>query len=164
MPAGRPCKPVEQKRLIGRTPTTDASGHKLPEPVVVLAASNTPPKPPASLGDSGCEAWDRLWTAGQAWLSNETDYDILSRLCEAHDEREAMREQMAHDGYMVMGSRDQLRPHPLLVHVRALEAQMTQWETLLGFNPAARSKLGYAEVKRVSKLDELMARRRGAAV
>jgi len=29
-----------------------------------------------------------------------------------------------------------------------------------GFAPAARSKLGYAEVRRVSRLDELMASRR----
>lgn len=153
-------KPVEQKRLTGRSQGRDAGGRELPEPVVVLAASSTPPKPPATLGDTGGDVWERLWVAGQAWLSAETDLDVITRLCESHDEREAMREQLALDGYMVMGSVGQMRPHPLLAHLRALEAQMTRWETECGFTPAARSKLGYAEVKRVSKMDELLARRR----
>jgi P27 family predicted phage terminase small subunit len=155
-------KPVEQKRRTGRSATRDAGGRLLPEPVVVLAASSEPPKTPVSLGATGRAAWNRLWTAGQAWLSVQTDFDVLTRLCEAHDEREAMREQIAQDGFMVEGSRGQLRPHPLLSHVRALETQMTVWETVCGFTPSARSKLGYAEVKRVSKLDELMARRLGS--
>lgn len=160
MPAGRPRKPVEQKRLVGKTPSTDASGHRLPEPVVVLAASASVPPSPSSLGDTGRMVWDRLWTAGQAWLSVQTDADVLTRLCEAHDEREAMREQIAQDGYMVLGSQGQPRPHPLIMHLRSLEAQMTRWEIECGFTPAARSKLGYAEVKRASKMDDLMQRRR----
>lgn len=160
MPPGRPRKPVEQKRLIGKSPTTDASGHRLPEPVVTLVACASIPKAPSSLGDTGLAVWNRLWTAGQAWLSTATDADVLTRLCEAHDEREAMREQIAQDGYMVMGSVGQMRPHPLLSHIRALETQMTAWESACGFNPAARSKLGYAEVKRQTKMDELLERRR----
>jgi len=160
MPPGRPRKPVEQKRRVGRSSTTDVSGHKLPEPVVTLAAAAAIPPAPSSLGDAGRRVWDRLWTAGQAWLSLSTDADVLTRLCEAHDERDAIRDQIAQDGLMVLGSMGQSRPHPLLSHVRALEAQMTRWEIECGFTPAARSKLGYAEVKRVSKIDELMARRR----
>lgn len=160
MPAAR--KPAEQKRLTGRGPGKDAGGRDLPEPVVVLAATATVPNTPDSLGDTGTEVWDRLWTAGQAWLSLTTDADVLTRLCEAHDEREAMRDQIAQDGYMVAGSQGQPRPHPLLAHLRALEAQMTRWEIECGFTPAARSRLGYAEVKRVSKMDELIQRRRRA--
>jgi len=52
-----------------------AGGRKLPQPVVVLAASSTVSKPPGSLGDAGREVWGRLWVAGQAWLSVETDWD-----------------------------------------------------------------------------------------
>ena len=90
MPPGRPRKPVEQKRLVGRSSTTDVSGHKLPEPVVTLAAAAAIPPAPSSLGDAGRRVWDRLWTAGQAWLSLSTDADVLTRLCEAHDERDAI--------------------------------------------------------------------------
>ncbi len=44
-----------------------------------------------------------MWVAGQAWLSVDTDRDVLTRLCEAHDERDAMREQIAVDGFMLPG-------------------------------------------------------------
>jgi len=126
---------------------------------VHLAAVAEIPAAPDTLGDAGQRAWERLWTAGQAWLSPATDLDVLTRLCEAHDEREAMRDQVAQDGYMVTGSMGQLRAHPLLSEIRALESQMTKWESLCGFTPTDRARLGYAEIKRASKLDELIARR-----
>lgn len=158
MPAGRPSKPTELKRLLG-----NPGQRPLPEPIVVLAASATIPPHPSSLASTGRIAWDRLWTAGQAWLSISTDVDILTRLCEAHDEREAMRDQIASDGYMVLGSMGQSRVHPLITHLRVLESQMTKWESLCGFTPSDRSRLGYAEVKRASKLDSLLASRQNRA-
>jgi P27 family predicted phage terminase small subunit len=154
MPAGRPPKPVERKRRAG-----NPGGRPLPEPVVQLAAVAHLPPAPATLGAAGRSAWDRLWTAGQAWLSPTTDLDVLTRLCEAHDEREAIRDAIADEGYMVTGSMGQRRANPLLSELRALEAQMTKYESLCGFTPADRARLGYAEVKRASKLDELLARR-----
>jgi P27 family predicted phage terminase small subunit len=101
-----------------------------------------------------------LWTAGQAWLSVKLHLDILTRLCEAHDERDAIRTQISQDGYMVPGSKGQMRPHPLLGRLTVVEDQMTRWETLCGFNPAAMSKLGYAEIRAASELDKMMSRRR----
>ncbi|WP_371646482.1 phage terminase small subunit P27 family [Streptomyces mirabilis] len=154
MPAGRPPTPTERKRRTG-----NPGKRNLPEPVVHLAAVADIPAPPDTLGETGERAWGRLWTAGQAWLSPATDLDLLTRLCEAHDEREAMRDQVAQDGYMVTGSMGQMRAHPLLSEIRALESQMTKWESLCGFTPTDRARLGYAEVKRASKLEELVARR-----
>ncbi|MEU5424020.1 phage terminase small subunit P27 family [Streptomyces olivoreticuli] len=154
MPAGRPPTPTERKRRTG-----NPGKRNLPEPVVHLAAVAAVPPPPDTLGEVGARVWDRLWTAGQAWLSPTTDLDILTRLCEAHDEREAMRDQVAADGYMVSGSMGQLRAHPLLSEIRALEAQMTRWESACGFTPTDRARLGYAEVRRASKLEELIQRR-----
>lgn len=159
MPVGRPPKPIERKRLTGRGPGKDSAGRALPEPIVTLAAVASIPPPPPMLLEDGREVWDRLWTAGQGWLSIATDLDVLTRLCEAHDERKAMQAQIAADGWMVEGSQGQPRPHPLLTHLRTLEKQMTSWESLCGFTPSDRSRLGYAEVKKASKLDELLARR-----
>ena len=155
---GRPAKPVALKRRTGRNPTTAANGSKLPEPVVILAVSNKIPPTPDTLGDSGRVAWSMLWTEGQAWLCSP-DTVIMTWLCEAFDERDAIRAQIAQDGYMIEGSTGQQRCHPLVPQLRALEQQMTRWLASCGFDPSARARLGYAEVKRASKLDELMARR-----
>ncbi|MFI6117467.1 phage terminase small subunit P27 family [Kitasatospora sp. NPDC051164] len=158
MPAGRPPTPTERKRRTG-----NPGKRPLPEPVVQLAAVAHIPPPPATLAERGQAVWERLWTAGQAWLSPTTDLDLLTRLCEAHDEREAIRDAIAEEGYMVTGSMGQRRANPLLSELRSLEAQMTRYESLCGFTPTDRARLGYAEVKRASKLDELLARRQSRA-
>ena len=154
-------RPLEQKRKLGNpgkevlpTPTSTAT---------LTPATGIPPAP-ADLGDTGREVWDRLWSAGQAWLSPQTDRDILTRLCQAHDQREEMRGELESVGYLVEGSMGQMRINPVVPALRALESQMTALEGLCGFNPSDRGRLGYAEVKRQSKLEELLARRdeRGA--
>lgn len=152
---GPPPLPVERKRARG-----NPGKRKLPDPTVpVLVSAASLPKPPDSLLDAGQAVWDRLWTAGQGWLSPTTDLDIMTRLCEAHDLREAMLSELNTQGFCVEGSTGQIRVHPLLDKVMALEALMTKYEGLCGFTPADRSRLGLAEVKRASKLDELRARR-----
>ena len=155
-----PRKPVEQKRRNGRSPGRDAGGRRLPEPVTVLAAAAGAPPPPASLKESGIAEWQRLWTAGRGWLSPELDSMVMERLCQNHDLRREMLTAVERDGLTVEGYKGQPRPHPLLSEIRALESEMRRIEVECGFTPASRSKLGYAEVKRVSKIDELMQRRR----
>ena len=45
------------------------------------------------------------------------------------------------------------------VTLRELDKQITNAYSLLGFTPSDRSRLGVAEVKKESKLDELMRRK-----
>jgi hypothetical protein len=47
----------------------------------------------------------------------------------------------------------------LLAALCQLETMLTKLESECGFSPVSRSRLGFAEVGRVSKVDELMARR-----
>jgi P27 family predicted phage terminase small subunit len=158
---GPPKQPVELKRLRG-----NPSKERLPakaDTAGLTPASGIPPVP-ITLQASGRAVWERLWTAGQAWLSPQTDLDVLTRLCEYHDEREAVRAELAATGYLVPGSMGQERINPLVNALRDIESHMTKLEGLCGFNPSDRGRLGYAEVKRQSKLEELLARRdqRGA--
>ena len=153
---GPPRQPLELKRRRG-----NPGKEKLP------ALADTAPLPPAedippvpiTLQATGRAVWERLWVAGRVWLSPQTDLDVLTRLCEYHDEREAIRAELASTGYLVAGSMGQVRPNPLIRTLRDLESAMTRLEGLCGFNPSDRSRLGYAEVKRQSKLDELLSRR-----
>jgi hypothetical protein len=69
-------------------------------------------------------------------------------VCEAYDERTSLRAQVMTDGDW----RDR-------VGLRSLESQITSMLSALGFNPTDRTRLGFAEVKAHSVLDELIARR-----
>jgi P27 family predicted phage terminase small subunit len=153
---GPPPQPVERKRARG-----NPGQRKLPEPVVQLVATSSPPPAPDTLLDPGPgrEAWDRLWTAGQVWLSPSTDLNIMTRLCEAYDMRRAMTVQFEEDGFMVEGSMKQLRVNPLLDKLLALDTQITKYEGLCGFTPADRARLGVAEVKRASAVEDFLAKR-----
>lgn len=152
---GRPPKPVEQKRLAG-----NPGKRPLPEAIVALPVPmNSIPKTPRGLKTTGRFVWKRLWTAGRAWLSDSTDYDIVLRLAQAHDERDELRKVLEDEGRFAVGSQGQPVSHPAVAQIRALEQLMTRYEGLCGLNPSDRSRLGLAEVTRVSKLDEFLSRK-----
>ena len=73
--------------------------------------------------------------------------------------REAMIDQLNEDGFMVVGSTGQSRVNPLLDKILAIETLMTKYESLCGFTPADRARLGVAEVKRASAVEEFLAKR-----
>lgn len=151
MPKGRPPKPVEQKRRTGRSPGKDSAGRPLPDAdnvVQLRAIDGEIPRPPDTLvpDGPGVRRWTRLWMVAEKWLSPETDIDILTRLCEAEDLRHGMKEALATDGFMVAGSMGQMRPNPLIDKLRALDDQITKYESLCGFTPSDRGRLGVSEV------------------
>jgi len=144
MPAGRPSKPVEQKRLLGNPgkralPNSDA--------VIALPRVKEAPEPPRPLLKYGQQLWDRVWGLGANWISDKTDLELLVMTCEMVDERWNLR-------IKVMQTDDPRLRRGL----RELERQIVSNLSLLGFSPTDRSKLGVAEVKAMSKLDELRAR------
>lgn len=171
---------------------------------------------PAGLKRHGKAAWLRYWTVGSPWLNPTTDAAIVTRLCQAYDEREELRaivrklghvvaeyvrdddldepegadvvteaaeerpevvvpfpggrkideklEGQAHGGAL---KRRKKRPvqrvwaikaNPAVGLLRKLEELITRYEGLCGFTPSDRSRLGLAEVKAASALDQLIAR------
>jgi P27 family predicted phage terminase small subunit len=156
---GPPPKPIELKRRLG-----NPGKRALPAPKTVLpVAVGGTPKPPSGLKRQGKAAWERLWSVGAAWLSPTTDLEIVTRLCQAYDERAYLRGVVALQGYFTAGSMGQTVVHPAVKEVRALEAAILAMEARCGFTPSDRSRLGMAEVQRVSKLDEILQRRQARA-
>jgi P27 family predicted phage terminase small subunit len=164
---GRPPKPIEQKRLAGNP-------GKRPLPArsktVALVPSTSAPVP-ATLQAAGRELW-RTAQEQAPWLS-QLDRSVLETLCALRDDQVAMRRQIGDDGLTVMvpivtpaghvvGEKPE--PHPLLKELRAVEKQLRDFASALGFDPTARSRLGLAEVKRQSKVQELLDRQRGGPV
>ena len=147
---GRPPKPLEQKRMTGRSPGRDSGGRKLPEVAVVTALPMAAgvPDPPADLLLDGQRLWERAWGAAITWLSPDSDMEAVEQACRLADDMAAARKRYRattdpSDGRMVKQFDD------------ALAAALSR----LGFDPTARSRLGVAEVKHASALERLIAAR-----
>lgn len=141
---GRPPKPVEQKRMLGnpgKRPLPSGDG------VVVLERASETPEPPRELGVAGSALWNRVWERGISWISPDVDIELLVMTCESMDERADLMRVVMSEGE----SRDRRA-------LRALNSEIVSNLSLLGFTPADRSRLGVAEVKARSKLEELLAR------
>jgi hypothetical protein len=94
--------------------------------------------------------WERAWRAGSAWISAETDVDVLLMVCEQIDERVALRLKVLREGEW----RDRAA-------LRSLDAQVMAGLSVLGFTPSDRARMGVGEVGTVDELEEF--RRRAAA-
>ena len=145
MPAGRPAKPIEQKRLLG-----NPGKRALPDEdsVILLERAEEIPEPTRPLLKYGQELWDRIWGMGATWVSDKTDIELLMMTCEMIDERWNLR-------VKVMQNDDPRMRRGL----RELDRQIVSNLSLLGFTPSDRARLGVAEIKAKSKLEELMERR-----
>ena len=145
MPAGRPTKPIEQKRLIG-----NPGKRALPEQsaIMLIPQASKTPQPARPLLKYGQELWDRVWESGINWISPNTDLEILLMTCEMIDERWNLRVRVMTDN----NAKDRRG-------LREIDRQIVSNLGLLGFTPSDRSRLGVAEVKKMSKLEELMAKK-----
>lgn len=143
MPAGRPPKPIEQKRLLG-----NPGKRPLPNGTLELPRASETPEPHRPLLKYGQELWDKVWDAGVNWISPNTDMELLLMTCEMVDERWNLRVKVMQtdDARLRRGLRD-------------LDRLIVSNLSLLGFTPSDRSKLGVAEVKAQTKLEELMAKK-----
>lgn len=139
MTTGRPPVPVERKRRNGNP------GHRpLPELVSTLPMARETPEPLRPLGQVGRDTWDRLWNHAITWLSPNSDIEYVQMVCETADERAALRVKVLREG-----DTDDRKA------LRALDEQHRKGLSQLGMTPTDRTRLGLAEVTRVSKLSKL---------
>ena len=139
-----PPKPIEQKRLLGNPgkramPSADST--------ITLFAGYREPLAP--LGDAGQKLWDSVFNEGELWVSPRTDVALLQIVCELMDRREVLKQEWLAD------PAERKLNMSLLETEKAIQSGLS----LLGFTPSDRARLGVAEVKAKSKLEELMERR-----
>ena len=145
----RPPKPTEIKRLTG-----NPGRRKLPELSVVtmLPMASTIPDAPDGLGVDGLELWNNAWSHAITWLSPSSDLHTIENTARLADDLAFARKKYratldAADGR-------------LLVHINKAFVDAL---SSLGFDPTARSRLGVAEVKAISAIDKLLAKRQERA-
>lgn len=141
-----PPRPIEAKRRTG-----NPGKRRLPDPstVIALPAADGIPDPLRPLQVEGRRMWDRIWSRGAVWLSPASDAEVVQMLAEAMDERVTLRDR-------VMSGDHDWRDR---IALRQLDDQIKSLLSSLGFTPTDRAKLGVAEVKQMSKLDQLRATR-----
>ena len=145
MRAGRPPKPTELKRALGNPGKRALPNTK---EIVALPAITQTPEPSRPLGSNGKQFWERVWQMGSTWISSSTDYEAMLMTAEMVDERWNLRVKVMTEG--------QPRDRRAL---RDLDRMIQSQLSLLGLTPADRSRLGVAEVKKLSKIAELRSMR-----
>lgn len=136
-----PGKSEELKQKLG-------SKHAGTGPVMSVQKLKAIPEPIRRLEESGLNFWNQAFAQGQTWLK-DTDLELLQVVCEQLDERDILR-------IFVLENIEAWHERAAL---RVLERDLADNLRELGFTPTARQKLGIAEVKAASKLEELMDRK-----
>jgi len=143
--------PPTPQEVLRRRGTWRRDRHAPKGNVTLLPPAEGPPTPPRPLGPEGRRLWARVWDAGKTWVSPGSDLDMVLLACETLDERVALRLRL-----LQAGDAADWRER---VALRQLDEQIVQLLSLLGFSPTSRSRLGVAEIKRVSALEELLRER-----
>lgn len=147
-----PNKPTELKRRLG-----NPGKRSLQPALTVLSAVPVNLDPPATLGDEGASEW-RLVLAHCRWIG-PSDLRNLRLYCEALDRRSGLLAEVASQGHVLYTDKGYAYLNPAVGALQTTEVQITKWLSLLGLTPSDRSRLGVAEVKAQSTLEQLAAKR-----
>ena len=110
--------------------------------------SSSVPDAPEGLGAEGTELWEKAWSHAITWLSASSDIHAIENAARLADDVAFARKKY----------RATLEPADGRLLVQLNKSFVDALSTL-GFDPTARSRLGVAEVKAISAIDKLLAKR-----
>jgi hypothetical protein len=149
MTAGRPPKPIEQKRKNG-----NPGQRKLPDLKNVISLPPIKGDAPLHLSDAGQKMWADV-RAMAPWIAN-TDGKLLVELCEKMDRKYELQAKMAQSDFVLYTDKGYAYANPLFGMLNTVEGDIIKLLSLLGLTPIDRSKLGVAEVTTKGKLAQLL--------
>jgi hypothetical protein len=133
-----PPKPAELKRQLG-----NPGRRPLPKEVSFVEGGYVSPARPLEF--AGQQLWDAAMKTGENWIARNSDTQLLLLTCEQMDRRT--------DLITKIHETSEWRLYRAL---HDLEKMISSNLSMLGFTPTDRTRLGIAEVKAASKLEELM--------
>ena len=138
-----PAKPLEVKRALG-----NPGRQKLPDVDATISLRSGFVEPHQPLDWAGLLLWNRVFGQGQTWISPQSDVELLLLTCKQLDRQVMLERQFVE------------KPDDYHVHRQLLdlEAAIVRNLSLLGLTVDARSKLGLAEIKAESKMEQLRRR------
>lgn len=149
-------QPVELKRLLGTAP-------KASNVVALTPVAGAPLSPPAG---SGADLIVRLLdTQASRWIAEPDRLVLLQLLADGWDRRRDLMATLAGRGSRSYESNSkvngtQYHDWPEVRQLERVEKDITTWLSLLGLDPTDRGRLGLAEVKARSALEDLADKRR----
>lgn len=152
MPAGRPPKPTELKRAQG-----NPGKQKLPKLASVTLIPQVNSKAPEHLSERQQKLWADLRNHA-IWIA-DTDQPMLQLLCEKLDRRNELIAKLENSDEILYTDKGYAYANPLVGMLSTIETEITKLFSLLGLTPTDRTKLGVAEVKARSVLDDLIEKR-----
>jgi len=132
-------KPNELKRALG-----NPGRRPIPQPKEYVEGGYI--EPMRDLQEAGNQLWEAAMKTGEQWIARNSDTQLLLLTCEQMDRRAVLTHLW----------RSNPADKNLLMRLAEIEKQITANLSLLGFTPTDRSRLGLAEIKAKSKLQELM--------
>lgn len=116
----------------------------MPKPLEYVDGGYAEPQRPLEF--AGMQLWNSAMTTGQNWIARNSDTQLLLLVCEQMDRRTALISKI-----------EETQEWRLYRALHDLEKMISTNLSLLGFTPSDRTRLGLAEVKAASKLEQLMA-------
>lgn len=114
---------------------------------------------PEQLGPAGRAVWEVV-TDQCKWLA-ESDRPTLVLLCEKFDRRQDFMVRLEASDPVLYTDKGYAYANPLVGMLSTLETEIAKLLSVLGLTPTDRTRLGVAEVKAKSKLEELLTRKHG---
>ena len=141
-----PPKPAELKLLTG-----NPGKRAMPSNDALAPLEYGYVEPPEDLRESGLELWNKIFGAGELWISIRTDTSLVAQVCRQMDRRDELSKRFWDE------------PESRVVNMSLLETEkaVVNGLSLLGFTPADRTRLGLVSARTKSKLQELMDAKRG---
>lgn len=135
-----PPKPLEQKRKLG-----NPGKRAMPKEGDLITLPGGYIEPFRPLEYAGKQLWDSVFKYGDLWISQRTDVHLLLITCEQLDRRETLRSALV----------EKPEDRALIMSLNETEKLIAGNLGQLGFTPAERTRLGLAEVRKESKLEQL---------
>lgn len=145
-------KPNELKRLTG-----NPGKSRLPSLASVTALPQVTEQAPLHLTEASRNLWIEIRDRA-SWIGN-TDQPTLILLCEKLDRRSEFIAKLQATDFVLYTDKGYAYANPLIGMISTIETEIIKLFSLMGLTPTDRSKLGVAEVKAASAIDQLLAKR-----
>jgi P27 family predicted phage terminase small subunit len=148
MPGPQP-KPNEVKRLLG-----NPGGRKLPDQKNLIMLPQLAGQPPAHLSKVQKEKWAELRRLAP-WIA-VTDEPLLTSLVEKMTRQKEISKKLKKSEFVLYTDKGYAYANPLFGMLSTIETEIFKLLCQLGLTPVDRSKMGVAEVKARTKLEEII--------